>query len=422
MKRALDFLLRNWPLKLAAIGLATVLYAGVILSGNERTWPGAVPIEVLDPPQGAAVLDLPGSVTQIRYRAPIEAATQLTNGSFVAAIDLGDVTPIAGGPPVPVMVRVTALDPRVQVLDFAPRSVNVRVDQVVSRPMTVTVERGTVPAGLALGAPLVSPASVILRGASSRVAAVQSVVATVAIDASGLNVDQEVDLVAADETGAPVPGVEIIPERVRVSIDVARELGYATVPVIPVVTGEPAPGYRVTGVRVDPQTLTVSGEAGTVEQLTSIPTQALDVSGATDTIATSVPAELPAGVSPVGDSSIRLVVTIAADDGSRTWQVGVRAQGARSNREYSLSANTALVTLAGPLPFLDSLDPSTIEAYVAVGRLAPGVHEVDVMLEPIDGLEVLAIAPSTLRVVVDSSRPAASATPAASGAPATVTP
>ena len=60
-----------------------------------------------------------------------------------ASIDLGDVTPTAGGPPVAVPVRLTALDPRVQIVDFAPRSVNVRVDQVVIRPMTVTVERGT---------------------------------------------------------------------------------------------------------------------------------------------------------------------------------------------------------------------------------------------------------------------------------------
>ena len=61
-----------------------------------------------------------------------------------------------------------------------------------------------------------------------------------AIDASGLNVDQEVDLEAIDETGAPVPGVEIIPQRVHVRIDVARELAYATLPVVPVLTGAPA--------------------------------------------------------------------------------------------------------------------------------------------------------------------------------------
>ena len=164
VRRLLDFVLRNWPLKLAAIGLATVLYAGVSLSGNERTWPGAVPIEVLDPPAGAAVLDLPGSVTEIRYRAPIEAAAQLTNGSFLASIDLADVTPTAGGPPVPVLVRVTPSTPGSRSSTSRPRSVNVRVDQVVSRPMTVTVERGTVPRGLALGAPVVTPATVILAG------------------------------------------------------------------------------------------------------------------------------------------------------------------------------------------------------------------------------------------------------------------
>ena len=383
MRRVLDFVLRNWPLKLAAIGLATVLYAGVSLSGNERTWPGAVPIEVLDPPAGAAVLDLPGSVTGIRYRAPIEAAAQLTNGSFLASIDLGDVTPTAGGPPVPVMVRVTALDPRVQVLDFAPRSVNVRVDQVVSRPMTVTVERGTVPAGLALGAPVVTPATVILRGASSRVAAVQSVVAQVAIDASGLNVDQEVDLEATDETGAPVPGVEIIPRAgARASIEVARELAYAT-------AARGAGAHRRARGRLSRDGCARRSPDADREwrgRRRGADVVHLDRSRWTSAALTESRGRdawrrsCPTGVSPVADEDIRLRRRPSrADDGSRTWQVGVRLEGARASRQYSLSTPTVLVTLAGPRPALDSLDPSTIDAHVAVGRLAPGTHEVDVV-------------------------------------------
>ena len=416
MRRLLDFLLRNWPLKLAAIGLAVVLYAGVTLSGNERTWPGAVAIEVLDPPPGAAVLDLPGSVTMIRYRAPLEAASQLTTGSFLASIDLADVTPAAGGPPVPVDVRVTAIDPRVQVIDFTPRSVNVRVDQVVSRPMSVTVDRGTVPEGLTLGAPQVSPATVVVRGASSRVAAVQSVVARVAIDASGLNVDQDVDLEAIDDTGAPVPGVEAIPQRVHVSIDVARELAYATLPVVPVLRGTPAAGYRVSGISADPQTLTVSGEAAAVERLSSISTQPLDVSGATEDVDQIVAAALPAGVSPVADTDVRLRVTVEQDVGSRTWQVGVQVQGARATRQYVLSTPTVLVTMSGSQPDLDAVDPSTIEAHVAVGRLAPGTHEVDVVVEPLDGLDLVSVAPETVRV--DVSAPEPSAVPPVSTSPA----
>ena len=49
MRRALDFLLRNWPLKLGAILLATVLYSGLVLAQNVRTWTGQVPVD-FDPP------------------------------------------------------------------------------------------------------------------------------------------------------------------------------------------------------------------------------------------------------------------------------------------------------------------------------------------------------------------------------------
>jgi YbbR domain-containing protein len=414
VKRLLDFVLRNWPLKLAAIGLATVLYAGVSLSGNERTWPGGVPIEVLDPPPGAAVLDLPGSVTSIRYRAPIEVASQLANGSFTASIDLGGVTPIPGGPPVAVPVMVSAVDPRIQIIDFTPRSVNIRVDTVISRPMSVTVDRGTVPDGLTLGAPKVTPATVIVHGASSRVGAVQAVIARVAIDASGLNVDQDVDLEATDETGATVPGVEVVPQRVHVSIDVARELAYATLPVTPVIVGAPAAGYRLTGVRVDPQTVTVSGESSAVERLSAISTKPLDISGQADTVQQVVDLDLPADVSLVGPAGVALVATIEPDQGSRTYQVGVQLSGARAARQYALSTPTVLVTLAGSTPDLEALDPSTIAAHVAVGRLAPGRHEVDVVIDPVDGLDLVSVAPATLRVVVSVPEPSVSPAPASS--------
>lgn len=410
MRRSLELVLSDWPLKLGALGLAVALYVGVSLSQNDRTWPGQVPIEVLDPPRGGAVLDLPGTVTGIRYRAPLDAAATLANGSFLASIDLSDVVPTAGGDPVPVPVRVIALDPRVQVIDYSPQSVNVRVDQLVTRPMPITVDRGTVPPGLALGPPVVSPATAILRGASSRVATVQSVVARVAIDASGLNIDQDVDLEAIDDTGAPVPGVEVFPERARVSIEVARELAYATLPVVPVVTGSPAPGYRVAAVGVTPTTVTVSGEAAAVTRLSSIATQPLDITGSTDSLEGTVEPDLPPDVSRVGEGAVQVLVTIEAESGSRTWQVGVRLAGARPNREYALSASTVQVTFAGPLAVLGSLDPGTIVGAVEVGELPVGRHEVNVNVDPIEGLETLAVAPATIRVEV--SRPAAaSATP-----------
>ena len=63
VRRVLDFLLRNWPLKLAAIGLATVLYAGLV-AVRERRGRGRArcPSRSLDPPDGRRAARRPGSV------------------------------------------------------------------------------------------------------------------------------------------------------------------------------------------------------------------------------------------------------------------------------------------------------------------------------------------------------------------------
>ena len=43
MTRVLQTIVHNWPLKLAAIGLATLLYGGVVLTQNSNTFTQPVP-------------------------------------------------------------------------------------------------------------------------------------------------------------------------------------------------------------------------------------------------------------------------------------------------------------------------------------------------------------------------------------------
>jgi hypothetical protein len=66
----------HWPLKLMALLLATLLYAGLALSESTRSFAGPVAIEVLNAPSGGALLDHPGVVDRIEFRAP-DDVTQL---------------------------------------------------------------------------------------------------------------------------------------------------------------------------------------------------------------------------------------------------------------------------------------------------------------------------------------------------------
>ncbi len=291
----------NWPLKLAALVLATVLYAGLALSESTRSWSGPVPIEVLRAPVGGALLEAPGVVDSIEFRAEQQVADQLTNDSFRASIDLSAVEPRAGAPPVTVPVDVYPVDPRVRVVSYSPPGVTVRLDLVVSRVRPVVTDPGPVPEGIELGPIVADPNQVTIRGASSRVQNVRTVEARFVVDASGINIDQDVALEAFDELGALVPGVAIDPPSVRVRADVARQLAYATVPVVAALSGEPGYGKRVDTVSIVPATVTVSGESAAVRQLEAVSTEPVDISGQTVELVTDVPLVLPEEIDQPGD-------------------------------------------------------------------------------------------------------------------------
>jgi YbbR domain-containing protein len=308
VRRVTNFLRRNWPLRLGAILLATVLYTGLVLGQNVREWKGEVPIERIRQPADVTLISEIPPVTVIRYRAPIDVL--LSPNLFAANVDLSGVAPVSGGPPIAVPVTLVSLDQRVQIVDFQPRQVQVQLDPVTERTLPVTVDLGTVPDGVTVGSPQVEPGAVTLRGASTRVELVSQVVARVSVDAAALNVDRDVELVAVDGNGNPVPGVDIDPQRARVRVAVARELANRTLPVVPVLTGAPAAGYRIVAISVEPLIVTLSGEAATIGALEGAFTESISVEGRTTDLEAVVNLDLPAGVSVIGTQQVRVVLTI----------------------------------------------------------------------------------------------------------------
>jgi YbbR domain-containing protein len=398
--RLRDALLGNWPLKVAAVGLASVLYAGIAFSENVRTWDAPVPIEVLRAPTDGSLLELPGSVSQIRYQAPLEVSARLTSGSFSASIDLSRVQPRIGADPVEVPVEVVALDPRVRVVEAEPRSVNVRLDKVVTRGLPVTIQHDQVPEGLELGPLRVEPDRVAVRGASSRLGGVRSVVGRMTLDASGIDIDQEVSLEALDESGAPIPGVEVEPATVRVQAEVARQLAYATVPVIPDLVGAPARGVRIDRVSVRPATVTIGGEGSVVAAIDGVRSEAIDIGGLEEGLDASVGLAVPAGVTVSGEPAVRVRIEVVPEQGSRVLEVGTALTGARADRTYQLAVPSVRVVVAGPQTLLDGLAVGELIAEVPVADLDIGSHDVMPVVRVPDGLAVAGLIPERVGVTV----------------------
>jgi YbbR domain-containing protein len=264
----------------------------------------------------------------------------------------------------------------------------------------VQVDHGPLPEGIEMGPVAVDPNQVTVRGASSRLQNVRSVEGRFVVDASAIDIDRDVVVEAFDEVGAIVPGIDIDPGTVRVRADVARQLAYATLPVVPELSGEPERGVRVDNVSVVPGTITVSGENPTIRELESITTEPVDISGQSVELVTEARLVLPPDVTASGDGLVSVLVTFTQAFGSRAFDIGTALVGAQPAYSYRLEEPAVSVVISGPLAALDGLAIDDLIAEVPVADLAVGDNDVMPIVQTPRGTSVVRVTPETVRVTV----------------------
>jgi YbbR domain-containing protein len=418
-RRGIRFVVHNWPLKLAAIVLATLLYAGLVASQDSSTFPGPVTVIAQNQPAGTVITNQLRDVDSIRYLAPA-GAQRPRAGDFRATIDLTNVKP--DGNPVNVPVRVTPVDPYITVLEVTPRTVQVVLDASSSKTVPVRVERGPAPEGIDVGETVYEPREVVITGATSAVERVVAALVAVTLDPNGLDVDREIEARPIDANGEVVTGVDVDPRTVLVQIPLYTNKESRTLPVNPVVTGSPAPGFRITGIAADPLIVTVEGDADQLTALTQVDTAPVAIFGATGPVVQRVVLALPSGIVATGTSMVTVTVGVEPVTATRTFTAGIRLDGGDPDLGYKLQDESVLLTLFGSVADLDQLGSAPIVVGVSVAGLDPGTHEVAVVPVIPSGVTVAAIDPATVTVVVTAPTSTLPTLPPATPTPAPATP
>jgi hypothetical protein len=259
--RVLRYVLRNWPIKLAALALALLLYARAQTQRPlERTF--AVPVEVVLPPGRRLIQPVPRAKVSVTARGsdllampslPTIVTRQIpdtfSGTEWVIRLQPADVRIPSG-----LAIIVTSVDTTPIPVELSPVAVKtVRVSPRVS----------LVPeSGLVLSvAPQAAPAAVRLIGADAALAAVESVT-TVPVEIRG-TAGPFLHAAAIDTT--LLSGVRVDPPRVTVSGEVGALLE-RSIDGVPVESG----AGSLTGITVLPSRVmvTVRGPAARVRALT----------------------------------------------------------------------------------------------------------------------------------------------------------
>lgn len=400
----MGFLLRNWHLKLSAVLLATVLYTGIVFSGQFSDAEIQVRIDQENASRDSYVLSSDLGFVTVQYRAPNEVSGTIVAESFQASVDLSAYDMERSPQPQQLPIEVSTDLDGVQIVNHEPKTVRVEIDSIEVRSVPVEVDMGDVPEGLRTGDPVLSDGQVEIRGPGSVVAQVDRVIAFVAIPASGIDFNGPVAVVPVDVRRQPIGTgqVEVDPESVSVQIDVEPVETTVTVPVRPSLEGTPAAGFALDALAVDPSFVTLRGVPEVLEGITEVVTEALSIDGVSEDQAFDAELQLPDDVRLAGgaDPLVTVTATIVPSVSSRTFVVGVVCENAGENACLPGLEQVA-VTLSGPGEALATLTASALTPLVDAGGLDPGSYSLTPFLPALpDGVELESINPGAIPVTI----------------------
>jgi YbbR domain-containing protein len=388
-----------------ALVLAIMVWMAATIQANPFTegyLAERVPVEVVNRGEGLVVVGGVGQEVRIRVRAPESVWEDLTADDFRAYVDLQGL----GVGLHEVAVRVEPAGNLVRILQVSPSALAIRLDNVAQKSVPVTIDvLGNPPLGYSVRPVQVAPTQISVRGPQSLVDQVQQANGEVFLSGQKETFDRSVTIVPKDEVGNTLEGLELDQRTARVTVPIEQEVGYRELSVKPTVEGSPAPGYWVSSISATPSTVTVSGDPEAVNQIPGyVETFPVNVEDARADISQRVPLVFPEGVTPLEDAATaQALIEISPVLGGQTVQLTPVVRGLGRGLEATFSPETVEVILSGPLSELEALEAGDVEVVLNLSDYEPGTHLVTPEIRRPDSLEVQAVLPDQVEVVIQES-------------------
>jgi YbbR domain-containing protein len=401
--RFLRFVVSNIPTLLFAIALAVVIWAAAIRQADPvESRIIEIPVEIVGKPADAIIIGRTPDSVFITIEGAISALDQISPADFSAVIDLSDV-PYGESE---IDIIVSGGSDQIEIQNQFPESTTLRLDQIVTQEIPVSLQvRGEVARGHRIGEVVIEPDIIQVTGPAERVNQLSESRVTVFVDDDREDIIEQRQPTFFDVDGnvASVVGLTVVPSEVEVVLPVVQMAGFAEKPITVRWDGEPASGFRLMDVTVDPGSVQVTGLPALLEGL-RVQTAAIDITGLNETQTLSTGLELPEGISMIDVQPVFVTVVIEPIFSSDIVQRPVEIRALEEGFEAIVDPEDVRVFLYGPLPILDTMTEEDVRVTVDLLGLITGTH----VLEPfvslaVEGIEVRSTQPPAVTVILSAS-------------------
>lgn len=398
MERLLE---RNLSIKAFSVFLAIILWFLVMDQQNpEQPQPvKGLPVEFVNlSPDLVALETLPSSVN-LTVRGPRRLLERLDKGAFKATVDLTDAD--IGERSYPVNISVPE---GIRLDEATPAEVIVRVDALARKTFPVEVSLiGNTQVDFRAGKPEVSPAQVEVSGPGTRVQAVARVVVEIDLADTAVDLVTNAPFKILNAQGKEIKGLTITPQMAQVTIPLEKLPPAKVVSVRPNVEGQPAPGYRIGAIQVEPWKVAVRGPQARLDGIEAVYTAPIDINGARDTLQVEAELVVPDGLLVADPARVMVTVPIKENVVQRTLeQVPVAVRRLNPQLEAQLESGFVAITLEGPQRLMDLLKVEDIDLYIEARGLGEGEHHLEIQAVVPYGVRVVETKPATILVTLRS--------------------
>ena len=269
-------------------------------------------------------------------------------------------------------------------------------EQIGERALRIPLEFTNMPAQLELVGEPANVVDVRVRGSSGALSRIAAGELVAVIDLKTARPGQRLfHLVGAD---VRVPfGVEVMqvaPSNVYMTFEPSAS---KTVPVVPEVEGEPAPGFEIGTVTAEPATVEIVGPTSAVSAMTSALTEPISAAGASSPITESVTVGVPDPSVRLKDpGQVRVVVNVSP--AQLEWAVAnVPVKVVNGDGTATVTPAMITVHVRGPRDAMGA-DAGSFDASVDVSGLKRGQYQIPVRVALPPRIGIRRIEPVEVRV------------------------
>jgi len=310
----------------------------------------------------------------LRVKGTDKNLRKINTKEITAEVNLGDIN-TKGTYDLEIVVK--GLSNSVIIDSMNPTALQIVVDNIIKEDLEVGIVVEGRPANNAVVISAKSLEKVEVQGPEESIARIKNTSGTANVNDLAADTTEHIQVMAYDESGNRINDVVFLPSVIKAEIILGQ---IKNVGVISTTSGQPANGYVVSEVLVEPSKVLIGAKQELVDQIESITMNAIDVSGQAKTFTKDVSLTPPKDCYFLdGNDKVKVTVNIESvvERSFNLDKISVKNLGA-GLVVSKMKDSKILLKLGGAGSTLNMLDPAQAEAFIDCANLGPGEYELTI--------------------------------------------